>query len=323
MGDVVSFCFVCLTRFTIYCRLPLSKSITIPQPCASWEEIMLLTQLAEMTASTRPTVMFTVHVGDMQKPDRTFCAEQSYFEAASYLRTGPLPTFSIPGDNDWADCPDPYQALGYYHKYFDYFERQWPNTTTSLIPRMAAEYNDTYPEMWRFTYNTVLFVSIQLIDSKDVLGTDDWNARMAANIAWVLLSLGSDMYSTVVIFGQASVGFETREFVEGILPAFLGVRKDTPVLYVHGDGHKWDLGTKIQTQLAWTSFIDVQVDQGAFADTHIVEFSVNPATPLVQEHELQYVYANGMIRLDRQRGRYPKGSDGRATTENLPPLSLN
>ena len=152
--------------------------------------------------------------------------------------------------------------------------------------------------------------------------TDDWNARMAADIHWVLSALGDDQYSAVVLFGQGAVGYETREFFEGILPAFLGVRKDTPVMYLHGDGHKWDLGTKIQTQLGWTNFIDVQIDQGAFADPLIVEFSVNPATPLVKEHDLQYVFANGTIRLDRQRGRYPTGSDGRATTANLPQFPL-
>jgi hypothetical protein len=74
------------------------------------------------------------------------------------------------------------------------------------------------------------------------------------------------------------VGYETREFLEGILPAFLGERYWTPVLYIHGDGHKWDLDTKIHTQQGWSSFIDVQVDQGAYADPSIVEFSVDPAT---------------------------------------------
>ena len=97
---------------------------------------MLISQLADMTAYTHPTAMFTVHVGDMQKPDRTFCVEAAYAEAAQYLQSGPLPTYVIAGDNDWADCPDPYQALGYYHKYFDYFERNWPNTTTTTVPRM-------------------------------------------------------------------------------------------------------------------------------------------------------------------------------------------
>ena len=283
---------------------------------------MLLSQLADMTAYTHSNAMFMVHVGDLQRPNLTLCVETAYLMASQYLRNAPLPTFVLAGDNDWADCPDPNQALGYYHKYFDYFERQWTNATTT-VPRMPVEYNETYPEMWRFTYNKVLFISIQLIDSKAILGTDEWNKRMAANIQWVFTALGTDMFSAVVIFGQASVGYETREFFEGILPAFLGERYWTPVLYLHGDGHKWDLATKIQTQLGWTSFIDVQVDQGAFADPIIVEFSVDPANPLLQEHDLQYVFADGLIRIDRQRGRYPKGSDGRATTADLQPFPLN
>jgi hypothetical protein len=281
---------------------------------------MLISQLADMTAYTHPTAMFTVHVGDIQKPARSFCAESAFFEVSQYLLSGPLPTFVLPGDNDWADCPDPYTALGYYHKYFDYFEQQW---TTTTVPRMAVEYNATYPEMWRFTYNEILFISIQLIDSKDLLTLADWNARMQADIQWVKTALGTSTPPAVIIFGQGQVGNETKEFFEGIQPAFAGIRSTTPVMYIHGDGHKWDLNDKIQTQLNWPTFIDVQVDQGAFADPIIVEFSVDPYAPLTQEHDLQYVFANGMIRIDRQRGRYPTGSDGRATTANLPSFPLN
>lgn len=281
---------------------------------------MLISQLADMTTYLDPAALFTVHVGDIQKPARTLCAESNYFQVSQYLLQGPLPTFVLPGDNDWADCPDPYQALGYYHKYFDYFEQRWTNTT---VPRMAVEYNATYPEMWRFTYNEILFISIQLIDSRTEMTPEDWIARMQANINWVWTSVGNLLPPAVVIFGQGQFGNETKEFFEGIYPLFSGTRVSTPVMYIHGDGHKWDLNDKVQSQLNWPMFTDVQVDQGAFADPIIVEFSVNPYAPLVQEHDLQYVFANGMIRIDRQRGRYPTGSDGRATTENLQSLQSN
>ena len=282
------------------------------QPYAPWEELMLVSQLSDMRASTDPTAMFTVHVGDIQKPARTLCSEYNYQTVSQYLLAGPLPTFVLPGDNDWADCPDQLQALGFYHKYFDYFERHW---TTTAVPRMSVEYNTTYPEMWRFTYDNILFISVQLIDSESKLA--DWDARMQANINWIWTALDSTVPTAVIIFGQGQVSNETKGFFEGIHPAFAGARTSTPVMYIHGDGHEWDLNDKIQTQLSWPTFVDVQVDQGAMADPLIVQFSTDPNFPLQQEHSLQYVFANGLIRIDRQRGRYPVGSDGRADVTSL------
>jgi hypothetical protein len=65
---------------------------------------------------------------------------------------------------------------------------------------------------------------------------------------------------------------------------------------------------RASTQLNWPSLIDVQVDQGGFADPCIVEIAAvdgaGQLIPLVAEHDLQYVFADGLVRIDRQRGRY-------------------
>jgi hypothetical protein len=288
------------------------------KPYAPWEEEMLMQQIADMTEYTHPTAMFTVHVGDIQKPPRSLCAETGYFATSQYLKAGPLKTFVLAGDNDWADCPNITQGLEFYHKYFDFFENHWLTNATTFP--MQVEHNTTFPEMWKFNYNGILFISIQLIDSKNLM--TDWEPRMNANIQWILTALKDTELSAVVIFGHGQFGNETKEFFEGILPAFVGDRSSVPVMYIHGDGHNWDLMDKVQSQLNWPSFIDVQVDQGGYADPIIVEFSTDPAVPLLQEHDLQYVFANGVIRIDRQRGRYPLGSDGRPDLTQLQSFPL-
>jgi hypothetical protein len=72
-------------------------------PYANWELKMLDQQLEAMNhnQTTMDHLRFTVHVGDIQKVDRTMCAESHYELVASKLRVGNLPTVMTPGDNDW------------------------------------------------------------------------------------------------------------------------------------------------------------------------------------------------------------------------------
>ena len=289
---------------------------------------MLQSQMADMTWSPHETALFTVHVGDLQKPARTLCSSLTYQTVFNYLRQGPLPTFVLPGDNDWADCPDRDESLGYYRTYFNYFDQHWSTASSTNNPQkeiMAVDYSIDYPEIFRFIHHDILFLSVHLIDTKPDPNDskklwEEWDNRMAANIEWVYdaFSVHPNVeFRAVVIFGHGQISQDTRVFFDGIVPAFLnGFRTDMPVLYLHGDGHNWDVNTKISTQLNWDAFIDIQVDQGAFADPLVVEIAIGN-TVLEVEHELQYVFANGLLRVDRQRGRYPVGGDGRPSVEDM------
>jgi hypothetical protein len=322
-----------------------------PKPYAPWEELMLVQQLAAMKTNMNPLAFMTVHVGDIQKPLRTLCVESQYTMARQYFLEGPLPFIVTAGDNDWVDCPDPMVALEYHHKYFDYFYLNWNNSaitpnsiySTSSItslklssnssqpqapnktfvtfansPLSLIEHHPMHPELWRLNYNGVLFIGIQLMNYKDLIA--DSEERMQASIKWLRTSILDSSIQVIAMFGHGQFQAETKEFFEGIVSAFSGTRTRLPLLYIHGDGHKWDMNDKVQTQLNWPTFFDIQVDQGGLADPLFVEFSLNPAVPLTQEHDLQYVLADGMVRLDRQRGRYPT-ENGRPNIDELFPVN--
>jgi hypothetical protein len=310
------------------------------QPYASWEERILQLQLASLRNYSNPSAQFIVHVGDIQKPQRTGCAESRFAMVSSIMKTAPLPTLVLAGDNDWSDCKTPEMALEYYHSYFDYFHLNWNATTTAtditnlslgimsssgvqkykdMNGRLNFEHHSKYPEMWRIYIDGILLLSVQNVNYKGLI--DDAYNRTLASINWVRSSIRSESFlQAVIIFGHGQFGDKdnTKAFFEGIYDAFSNVdRLSTTVMYFHGDGHQWSLSGKVQRYLNWPAFVDVQVDQGGYADPLLVEFSIH--SPLQFEHELQYVFSNGKIRIDRQRGRYPL-QDGKPNIGDLFPM---
>ena len=283
-----------------------------------------------------------VHVGDIQKPQRTRCIESRYAMVSDLMKRAPLPTLVLAGDNDWIDCPMPMTSLYNYHKYFDYFHLNWnattmatnvtnlstttvgapptePPSSTLAMNKLNFEHHPKYPEMWRIYLNGFLFLSVENVDYKSLIP----NApnRTHASIHWVRCSIPSNkVIQAVIIFGHGQFGENTKPFFEGIHKAFTNAGRldTTTVMYIHGDGHKWDLGDKVQSHLDWPNFIDIQVDQGAFADPLYIQFAIHSSMLLRIEHDLQYLFANGTIRIDRQRGRYPL-QDGRPNIQKLFP----
>jgi hypothetical protein len=299
-------------------------------------------QLTSLNDYTHPTAQFMVHVGDIQKPQRTMCVESRYAMVSAMMKKAPLPTLVLAGDNDWIDCPMPLVALSNYHKYFDFFHLNWNATTVAtnvtnlsivapepteapqnyqdMNTKLNFEHHPKYPEMWRIYLNGILLLSVQNVDYKGLVKSAP--NRTHASIQWVRSSIHSSrVIQAVIIFGHGQFAENTKPFFEGIYNAFTNAgRLATTVMYIHGDGHKWDLGDKVQSHLGWSTFVDVQVDQGAFADPLLMQFSVR--VPFEVEHDLQYLFANRTIRIDRQRGRYPV-QDGRPDILKLFPSQMN
>jgi hypothetical protein len=295
-------------------------------PYAVWEQVVLEQQIANMTLYRKNDSLFTVHVGDLWKVDRTNCGLDTIDEVSSTLLAGPLPTFVMPGDNDSKDCPDPDAAWERWLSHFIPFEQNWANRTLPGVPSITSlnvtrNYPD-YPQMFTFVHLDVLFLSVHLLQHPptDEALLEIWDARQVANYEWAMTNIDAAYAKfnvrAVVIFTHGLRAPETRPFFEQIGPTFTTnlARLVTPVLYIHGDGHVFEINTTLTTQLNWVNFREIQVDQGGFADPLFIEVAPmignsGQIIPLVKEHSLQIVLADGLIRLDRQRGRYPDRSD--------------
>lgn len=305
---------------------PLQFYVMGDVPYAAWEEIMLSTQMGNMMANLAPGATFTVHVGDMQKSNRTNCSLEHFYQVANILLQGPLPTFVLTGDNDYLDCPDPPTAFSNYKQTFVGIEGNWTNslgaerwTTPELVPvetnvtRMVAN-----PEMFSFVEDRILFLAFNILnmDLEQGEAPDDlFYQRLADSTHWVTTQLQKHKSEIrgVVMFSHALVSPDIRPFFENLQTVFAAEAVYSPVLYIHGDGHDFNINTEFGPNIGWPSLTRIGVDQGAYADPLLITVArengglVEPLTP--DSSGNQFLLGNGLFLVDRQAGRYPDSVD--------------
>ena len=258
-------------------------------------------------------------------PKRVSTLEGEYLEihvslkrciCVSYYRLhlpkcSPLPTLVVPGDNDWYDCPNRTESFGFFLEHFSALETRWHKKDYESLGIKRSIEN---PELFVFYKEGVLFIGLHLINApiehEDI---EHWDARMRMNTEWVGLNI--ELYFQkfeirgVILLGHCLRSPRTRPFFLSVADSFLNIthRENVPVLYLHGDGHNWDIDTKLSHQLHWKHFRDVQVDQGGLADPVIVDIAPQKKGKLKglkQRNDLEVVFGRGLFRIDRQRGLY-------------------
>ena len=273
-----------------------------------------------------------VHVGDMMRAERTLCQANFYANVKNILSQGPLPTFVLAGDNDYLDCPDPGDAWGIYLNQFNEFDEEWSYRLPAGVPILGVdrwllpenvplEENatrwTTRPEMFSFVQEGVLFLSMTLMHVPDELPPDElFQERVADSKLWVTQQVTEAAVAHtlrgVVMFGHARIAGYLRPFFMELKQVFYDAMVYVPVLYIHGDGHEFNFNDNFGTNIGWSQFIDIQVDQGAYADPLLVEVALwtnGVMTPLVSNNPNQFIAGNGLFRIDRQSGRYPNIED--------------
>jgi len=307
-------------------------------PYAKWEERVLISQITNLTASRHPGAMFVVHCGDMMKAQRTGCEPGFYQNVKNILSQGPLPTFVCAGDNDYLDCPNPELAWEHYLDTFSDFDEEWSYRLPAGVPVLGVhrwllpenvplEENvtrwTTRPEMFAFSEDGILFLSMTLMHVSDELPPDAlFQERLADSKTWVTQQVTEaatehrqrgERLRGVVMFGHARIAGYLRPFFMELKQVFYDALVLVPVLYIHGDGHKFIINDNFGTNIGWPQFVDVQVDQGAKADPLLIEVALSPGgliqQSLISNNPNQYIVGNGLFRIDRQNGLYPSIDD--------------
>ncbi|OIR11272.1 MAG: hypothetical protein BEU05_00825 [Marine Group III euryarchaeote CG-Bathy2] len=203
---------------------------------------------------------FAVHVGDIKSGVDASCNESTYETVASQLLQLSVPTFIIPGDNEWNDCPDPDEAWGYWETWYNEFEQNWFDAPT-------VERQDVRHENFAFTRDGVLFVGINLVGG-DVHDAAEWDTRMGQNNDWIEAQFVAhgDSVHAAVIFGHALPSSDNEPFFDRFVPSVENF--GLPTLYLHGDGHTWIH----DYPFAAANLLRVQVDSGG----NLVEVTVLP-----------------------------------------------
>lgn len=226
-----------------------------------------------------PTSRFIVHCGDIVTGKIKDWPESQYKKVADLLTTGNhLPTFIVPGDNEWNDQVDPDRHWGYWQNHFMKFDERWDLPTgTNQVERQS-----TRPENFAFQMDQVLFIGINKVGGK-VHDKEEWEKRLEQNGEWIAKQLTAhrDDVHSAVIFAQASPSSKIGTFQESLVQAATEFEK--PILYLHADGHQWmnepgKYGPNITR-------VQLDVVNGAFPPVQ-VQVTGNPDQPFVFDRRL-------------------------------------
>jgi len=219
-------------------------------PRSDKEDILIQEQIKSHNELSQSEFMF--HVGDI-KTGKSPCDEEVYSKVAGYLKKLNVPTFIVPGDNEWNDCSDPESAWNYWAKYFMEFENNWKLETK--VYRQNEE-----KENFAFSSKGVLFIGINLVGGL-VHDSTEWRERHFSNAQWVEEQFNKNKKDVraAVIIAQANPDDKHRDFMSKFLISAEQFSK--PIIFIHGDGHRWIY------EESWLkpNIIRIQVDQGGIA----------------------------------------------------------
>jgi hypothetical protein len=210
---------------------------------------------------------FLVHLGDIlaggEPLSRFYCARM-----AVALSRANMPTFIVPGDNEWNDQADPDRSWDNWSRYFMHFHRRWGNARffRKWVPVSGGvRHPADRPENFAFVRKGVLFLGINL-PGGTVHDAAEWGQRLPENAAWVGKNLREfrDQVRAAVIFAQAMPSSNHDAFFVPFRLAAGAFGK--PVLYLHADGHSW------KTSHPWPeqNVLQVQTDRLGLAAPLVV-----------------------------------------------------
>src|SRR5688572_27838052 len=108
-----------------------------------------------------------------QMPD-----ESEYRETAALLTTGnTIPTWIVPGDNEWSDLEDPAQGWKWWQKYYFKFEERFQTA-------WKTERQRERPENFAFVRKGVVFIGINLVGGR-VHDASEWTLGLPQNATWI------------------------------------------------------------------------------------------------------------------------------------------
>lgn len=233
-------------------------------PYTPEEYPLLKQQLDELPRESE----FVVHVGDI-KPGKDPCIEATYQDVAAILAKSPCPLLIIPGDNEWNDCTNPDEAWPLWTKHFKRFEEKWKYD-------LRINRQEKRDENFAFVRSDVLFIGINIVGGR-VHDANEWAQRHAENLEWTRANFEKYRHSikSAVIFGHAFPLKVHDDYFKGLNTIAVDFKK--PILYLHGDGHRWIRNRPFDAQ----NILRIQVDQGGIAPPIKITVTDDPTEPFV------------------------------------------
>lgn len=245
--------------------LALSKPVSFyamgDAPYGQREFANLPIQLANLDSDAAE---FAIHLGDMQDR-RGQCRRYLYREFADMLDQSPLPTFILPGDNDYYDCNNWQNGWSFWKEHFVQYDQKWDTP-------FNVRYQAARKENFAFTYRRVLFIGIHTLHGR-IKNQGVWNRIENDNVQWTRNQVKNfrNVIDAVVIFSHAYTNKgQYPKLWEGL--SSIGEDTKLPILFLQGDAHKWRQSTPFRAK----NILRTIVDRGGIADPVLV--TVNPGS---------------------------------------------
>jgi chitodextrinase len=174
------------------------------------------------------------HVGDI-KSQSDACPEFHYEQTFDILTRLAVPSFIVPGDNEWNDCADPDAAWALWETWFTDFEQNFCGPP-------AVEAQAVRHENFAFVRNGVLFVGLNLVGGSSP-DRDERDERLQDDADWVEVQFTSkaSQVRAAVLLAHAERSGSRDLFFDQFDASAAAFGK--PVLFIHGDTHDWAYNT--------------------------------------------------------------------------------
>jgi hypothetical protein len=191
-----------------------------------------------------PRSKFMVHLGDIctGKAGRDGTLTEKTYSDIKDLFTvdNTIPSYIVPGDNEWNDRPDPDKGWKLWSKHLLGLEKNFET------PWETAR-QDERSENFAFVADGVLIIGINLPGGR-IHDHDEWARRFRQNNDWIeaQFSKHSTARAAVVccqanVVGQGKIKPAIKALFTPFRSRFgkLAAAFEKPVLFLHADGHKW------------------------------------------------------------------------------------
>ena len=161
--------------------------------------------------------------------------------------------FITVGDNEYTDAADPVLALSYWKKYFNDLHNHWQHG-------LDVQYQSQRRENVAFVHQGVLFIMIHLVGGNGY-NREETATRLKDNVEWLQAGFdhSGETARAAVIIAHSQAEKSRKSIADALIP--LAKKFAKPVLYIHGDGHRW-----IKNQpFGPRNITRVQIDQGGIA----------------------------------------------------------
>jgi hypothetical protein len=213
---------------------------------------------------------FVVHVGDLKGASES-CSDRLLRERYALLDASPRPLVFVPGDNEWVDCQrksaggyDPRERLDALRRIFFADDESLGRQKLRLVRQSDVDPRfRPYRENVRWVAGGVVFVTLNVPGANNNLGQGErmeaeHTARMTANFAWLTQAVELAREPAVrglVVFTHGDPRFDRpADAADGYTGWRYALRAHVstlakPVLYVHGDGHRYRIDQPLRDLL--------------------------------------------------------------------------